>query len=376
MKALRYAKRLVGFESTSSLSNKLISKYLEMKLTKHGFVVEKIDYLDANNVPKVNLIAKKGGGKGGLAYFSHTDVVPARKWFTKKFGPFEPAIARQRLYGRGSCDMKGSIACMLTAAQQFSWDDLKQPLYFVCTADEEVGFAGIKHVVDESKYYREMVESNTKAVIGEPTSLEVVHAHKGSIELVATSKGTAAHSSSRSGLNSNLAMIPFLTEMKEIYDETESDPKWQNDLFDPPTMSWNILVKDDSQAINIKPSKSICRIYFRTMPGVDEQPLLDRVRVCADENGIDLAINRWGNTFLIDPERDFVQQSLKLAHRPKPKTVSYGTDGGLLTEIENKIVFGPGSIAQAHTKDEWIALEQLSLGTDMYAKMIRNWCCS
>ena len=71
MKSLRYAKRLVGFDSTSSLSNRLVSKYLEMKLTKHGFVVEKVEYLDEKRVPKVNLIAKKGGGRGGLAYFSH-----------------------------------------------------------------------------------------------------------------------------------------------------------------------------------------------------------------------------------------------------------------------------------------------------------------
>ena len=113
-----------------------------MKLTKHGFVVEKIEYLDSRRVRKVNLVAKKGTGHGGLAYFSHSDVVPATKWFTKKFGPFEPTIARQRLYGRGSCAMKGSIACMLAASQQFSWDDLKKPIYFVVTADEEVGYLG------------------------------------------------------------------------------------------------------------------------------------------------------------------------------------------------------------------------------------------
>ena len=77
----------------------------------------------------------------------------------------------------------------------------------------------------------------------------------------------------------------------------------------------------------------------------------------------------------VDPASEFVRESLKLAHRQAPKTVSYGTDGGVFTEIENKIVFGPGSIAQAHTADEWISLEQLSLGAEMYGKMIRHWCC-
>jgi acetylornithine deacetylase len=375
MKALRYAKRLVEFDSTSRLSNRLISKYLEMKLTKHGFVVEKLAYLDPNRVTKVNLIAKKGGGSGGLAYFSHTDVVPANRWFSRKFGPFEPAISRQRLYGRGSCDMKGSIACMLAAAQRFSWDDLKQPVYFVCTADEEVGFGGAKRVVEESKYYREMVANRSKAIIGEPTSLEIVHAHKGSIELVATSRGIAAHSSSRSGRNSNLAMIPFLAAIQAIHDETESDPKWQNPMFDPPTMSWNISIKDDAPAINVTASKSVCRVYLRTMPGIDETPLLNRVQRAAAEHGLELKIKRWGNSMMVDPDSAFVREALKLVHRLKAKTVSYGTDGGMFTELEDKIVFGPGSIAQAHTRDEWIALEQLSLGTEMYAKMIRNWCC-
>lgn len=375
MKALRYAKRLIGFDSTSHLSNRLISKYLEMKLTKHGFVVEKLEYTDHRNVRKTNLVAKKGGGQGGLAYFSHSDVVPAKKWFTKKFGPFEPAIARERLYGRGSCDMKGSIACMLAASQGFAWDDLKQPLYFVVTADEETGFHGAKCVVEESKLYREMVANATKAIIGEPTSLEVVHAHKGSVEITATAKGKAGHSGGRKGINANLAMIPFLSDMKAIYDEVETEFKWQNDIFDPPTLSWNISVKDDSPALNVTAGKSVCQMYLRPMPGVDVSPLIERVVQSASKHGLKLKINRWGETFFVSPGSEFVQESLKLAHRPKSKTVSYGTDGGVFTEIADKIVFGPGNIEQAHTINEWIALEQLSQGTDMYTKMIRHWCC-
>ena len=92
MKALRYTKRLVSFDSTSSLSNRGVSKYLEAKLTKYGFVVEKIEYLDPNGVRKVNLVAKKGGGFGGLAYFAHSDVVPAIDWFSDEHGPFEPCL--------------------------------------------------------------------------------------------------------------------------------------------------------------------------------------------------------------------------------------------------------------------------------------------
>lgn len=353
----------------------MVSKYLEMKLTKHGFVVEKLEYRDKKDVRKVCLVAKKGAGTGGLAYFAHSDVVPAKSWFSKKFGPFEPRVARERLYGRGSCDMKGSIATMLAAAQKFSWDDLKRPFYFVVTADEEVGFVGAKYIVEESKQYREMVNGGTKAIIGEPTSLEVIHAHKGSIKIVAKSRGEAAHSSTTAGKNANHAMIPFLVEMKKIYDESESDIKWQNNLFNPPTFSWNILVKDNSPALNVKPSKSTCMMYVRTMPDVDVQPLLERTKKCAEECGLELSIKKFATPFYVDESSEFVTTSMKLANRNQAKSVSYGTDGGVFTEIEDKIVFGPGSIQQAHTNNEWISLEQLKLGTEIYGKMIRHWCC-
>ena len=375
MKALRYAKRMIEFESESRRSNRLISRYLEMKLTKHGFVVEKVQYRDRRNVRKINLVAKKGAGTGGLAYFGHSDTVPAENWFNKKIGPFEPVVHQERLYGRGSCDMKGSIAAMLTAAQRFSWDEFKAPLYFVVTADEEIGFYGARHVVNSSEHYQEMIEAQTKAIIGEPTALDVVHAHKGSIKIIAKARGESAHSSSQSGKNANLAMIPFLNEMKWIHDETEADAEWQNSLFDPPTVSWNIVIKDNSPALNVKPSKSTCVVYFRTMPGVNTTPLLQRTQRCANKHDIELSLIKFSDPFYADPDSDFVVESLKLANRPQARTVSYGTDGGVLNGLQDKIVFGPGSIDQAHTHDEWISLEQLKLGTEMYEKMIRRWCC-
>lgn len=375
MKTLRYAKRLIGFESTSHLSNRIISKYLQMKLTKHGFVVEKLEYRDRNRVRKVNLVAKKGAGHGGLAYFGHTDTVPADDWFSRKYGPCEPAIAKERLYGRGSCDMKGSIACMLAAAQRFSWDELNEPLYLVFTADEETGFRGARYVVEQSRTYREMVQHNTRGIIGEPTGLEVVHAHKGMCIFTATSQGKAAHSSTGLGKNSNLGMIPFLAEMKKIHDEIESDPQWRNDQFDPPTLSWNIVIDDDNQAVNVTSPKTTCRVYTRPMPGIDIQPLIERTQQAAQDNELELVIFNPNSILETSPDNEFVADTLKLVHRNQPRTVSYGTDGGVFTELENLIVYGPGNIAQAHTRDEWIAIEQLNLGTEMYTKLINRWCC-
>ena len=375
MKTLRYAQRLVGFDSTSQNSNRLISKYLEMKLTKHGFLVEQVDYQDRLGTRKVNLVAKKGNGFGGLAYFSHTDVVPANTWFTEDFGPFDATVVNDRLYGRGSCDMKGSIACMLAAAQRFDWHQLKKPLYFVCTADEEVGFFGIRNVIEHSKFYREMVDHGTKAIIGEPTNLEIVHAHKGSCRIIARATGRAGHSSEGVSHNSNLAIIPFAHEMLRIYEDTERTNQWQNNEFEPPSLTWNIGLRDDSPAMNVTAANSVCTVYVRPMPGVDIESLLQRTRGAAERHGLSLQIVRACEPLWVDPNSAFVTEALQLVHRPKSKSVSYATDGGLLGELSEKIVFGPGGIAQAHTHDEWISLEQLARGTELYEKMIQHWCC-
>ena len=373
-KALRYAKRLVSFDTTSHRSNRLICKYLEMKLTKHGFLIERTEYVDEAGVRKENLIAKKGVGTGGLAYFAHSDVVPASNWFDGTPGPFDPTVVGDRLYGRGSCDMKGSIACMLAAVQMFELDDLKQPLYFVVTADEETGFAGARSVVEDSKIYREIVDHGTRAIIGEPTSLDVVYAHKGIYQITATATGRAGHSSTREGLNANLAMIPFLQDLKNLRSITETDTAWQNDLFDPPTLTMNICIKDNAEATNVTPSKSVCRTSLRPMPGVDVEPLIEKLVDSAQQNSLQLEVQRHGAPMLTDVSSDFVAQALELSDRQQPRSACYGTDGGVFTEIENKIVIGPGSIDQAHTHDEWISLDQLDKGTELFARMIRRWC--
>ena len=175
--------------------------------------------------------------------------------------------------------MKGSVACMLAAASQLSETELSRPVYITCTADEEVGYGGAREVATRSKIYGEMVAGESRGIIGEPTRLNVVHGHKGTYGVVATSRGRAAHSSTREGLNANLAMIPYLSEIKELFEETENEARWQNTEFDPPTVSWNIGINDHTAAINITPPQSVCTVYFRPMPGIDPDELaLDEAR--------------------------------------------------------------------------------------------------
>ncbi len=375
MDALQYAQDLVAFESPSAVSNLPVSDYVQQALKKLAFETERLEYNDGQGVRKCSIIGKKGDGQGGVAYFGHTDVVPADNWFRDDIGPYTPTVQEGRLYGRGSCDMKGSVACMLAAAGRFSASELKHPIYVTCTADEEIGYTGAKNVAERSKLFREMVDGHSKGIIGEPTKLEVVHAHKGTYGFHAISRGRAAHSSTKAGVNANLAMIPFLMEMKAIHDETESDPQWQNAEFEPPVLSWNIGINDHTKAVNITAPQSVCKVYFRPMPGIDVAALMDRARSKAEECGIEFHPTLESPPLYVDPQAEFIRDVLKIAGRGASSTVAYGTDGGQFLAMKNLVVFGPGDIAQAHTNDEWISLDQLERGTDMYARMIHRWCC-
>ncbi|MBT5020032.1 M20 family metallopeptidase [bacterium] len=372
--ALEYTQSMVEFDSVSSKSNVDVTNQIQDWLRELNCEIERVDYVDNKGVPKSNVIAKIGSGLGGLAYFGHSDVVPANTWVFQEHGPFEPTIRDGKLYGRGTTDMKGSVACFLAAMQTIQNKKLAAPVYFCCTADEEVGMQGAERVVKESKLYREMVEGQSRAIIGEPTMLDVVHGHKGGCSIRVTSKGRAAHSSSKEGTNANWKMIPFLAEMKALNDELESDPNWRNEDFIPPTMTMNLGINDHTPAINITPPQSICTVYYRQMPKIDADPVFNRILKAAEANGLEAVVNFKANPFYVEPDSPFIQECLELAENKQPRTVAYGTDGAWYYELKQAVVMGPGSIDQAHTHDEWLELTEFDRGTDIYSRMIDRWC--
>ncbi|WP_235935118.1 M20 family metallopeptidase [Candidatus Laterigemmans baculatus] len=378
--ALEITERLVRFASPSHVSNTPVTDWLEQQLKQAGFQCERIERTDAAGVAKSNLVARRGPAGsdaavgGGLAYFAHTDVVPADVW-EGPGGAFEPVVQDGRLYGRGSCDMKGSLAAMVAAAHSINPASQTHPLWIVCTADEEVGFHGARQVARESKLFRQMVAEQPVGIIGEPTELDVVHAHKGIEGCKLTSRGRAAHSSTREGRNANLAMVPLLDELLAIHRETERDSRWHDERFDPPTVTWTFGVSDFTHAINVTPAVSRAWVSFRTMPEIDGHELLERVRRKAVELGIEFEPLDGGGTLWVDADHPWVQSMCEMAGRPAARTVSYCTDGGLFTELEALVVCGPGSIAQAHTTDEFIELDQLAAGVELYRKLIKSRCC-
>lgn len=374
MNAVDYASELIRFGSVSHLSNGPVTDYAEGVLRELGCETERIEYMD-DGVLKANVVARYGdAGPGGIAYFGHTDVVPVDDWAIVEHGPFEPVVRDGRLYGRGSTDMKGSIACMFAALRSLKDQSLKHPVYISCSSDEELDHRGAIEITKRSQLYRELIAGGACGIVGEPTSLDVVYAHKGGVQLVMTSHGKAAHSSTREGVNANLAMIPFLQDLKSIYEMTESDVSLMDDEFDPPTICMNIGINDYTKAVNITAPQSVCTACFRPMPATDVDSIVNQVRDAANAHGVEFRLKGQNPPFRRDPGSDYVKQSIMLTGGRPARTVAYGSEAGNLDEINNLIVLGPGNIDQAHKSDEWIALEQLEKGQNVYTKMIRQFC--
>lgn len=373
-------KRLVAFPSVSSSSNSDVSAAVSKQLESLGFCVEQTAYQDSRGVRKVNLVAQRDPvcttdtkAGSGLAYFCHTDVVPANRWTGPGGDPFVGVVENDRFYGRGSCDMKGSLVAMLTAATQVSAAEQTAPLWIVCTADEEVGFDGAKHLVKQSKSYRDIVRAQPLAIIGEPTRLSVVHAHKGIYGFQIISRGRAAHSSTSEGINANEAMVPMLQTLLELCRQSRTDGKYLDSRFDPPTLSWNFGFDNGNSAINVTPEKSIAWVSLRPMPSISGADLVEAAARRAESLGLEFEQLEGGAPVWIEPDAPCVRELCELSGS-QPQTVCYGTDGGEFAELTNRVVLGPGDIAQAHTTDEWIELDQLQRGIDLYARTVRQWC--
>lgn len=376
--------KLIRYDSVSDKSNESISRFVADQLEDLGFGIEWHTFKDANGINKVSIVAKREGQgrtegttrKGGVVYMAHTDVVPVDDWSTGFSGPFEATLRNERIYGRGSCDMKGSLAAALIAASKISESNQKAPLYFIVTADEEIGMKGAKQVDRESAWFQEMIERDTVGIIGEPTELKVVHGHKGAQGYIVRARGISAHTSTSEGVNANYQLIPALGPLLEQRNESESNPKYRNSDFEPATLSWNMVLINEPTAINVTTSHAEAQIFIRPMPGVDHSPLEIAVRRIAADHGLELigkdGVLPWG----VSPSSEWVQTMLRLTGEHSSQTVCYATDGGVLQRLKRLLVCGPGSIEQAHRKDEWISLDQLHRGVDLYERAFREWAGS
>lgn len=372
-------KELVSFDTVSHRSNRSISETVAQWLEELGFSVEWLEYNDVHGVNKVSLVGKReqeSSGKGsgsGIAYMAHTDVVPVDDWETGFNGPFEVVERQGRLYGRGTCDMKGSLSSALVAAGRISKREQTGPLYFVVTADEEIGMHGAKKVNEASTYFEEMVKNDCFGIVGEPTELQVVHAHKGTLGFIIRSRGVSAHTSTGEGINANDALIPILPRLQQLKELTLTDTKYQNRSFDPPTLSWNMVLRNEPLAVNVTTALAEAEIFLRPMAGVDTSDLEREIESLSKAYGLELIKKSNNKPWVVDAKAEWILDMLKITENTEAKTVCYGTDGGVLQRLRRMVVCGPGSIAQAHRKDEWVAIEQLHRATEVYESAFRKW---
>ena len=359
---------LIGFKTISGEDNSNLINYCENYLRNFGATSFKT-FDDEKK--RVNLFAtikaKKSNGIKPIILSGHTDTVPVSKsWSTD---PFKATIKEEKLYGRGSCDMKGFIACTLAFAPIYSKTDLNRDIHFSFTFDEETACIGAPILIKELKK-RNINEGI--CIVGEPTKMKIIDAHKGCYEYTTYFEGLAGHSSMpHKGVSAVEFATKYSNKLIELREELKKrSPK--DSIFDPPFSTLQVGGIFGGIAHNVIADK--CHVEWETRPVVKE-----------DGKFINQEIDRYANEVLLPEMRKVFTNSRitkkiigevagfnrvlnseacefvsSLTGDNSREVVSFGTEAGLFQEIGiSTVVCGPGSIEQAHKVDEFIELSEL-----------------
>ncbi len=357
--------RLVSFDTTSHKSNIPIVRFIEDYLAQHGVASQLVPTADGQKASIYATIGPKG--VGGVALSAHTDVVPVtgQNWDSD---PFTLRESDGRLYGRGTTDMKGFLACVLAAVPDFTRRRLAAPIHLAFSYDEEIGCIGVRPMIGE---LGRSLPRPRMVIVGEPTSMAVVDAHKGPARWQVTVSGRAAHSSMAPlGVNAIQWAARIMTELGRIEQELKDTAR--DERFDPPFATLQITEISGGTASNIVPVT--CRFGFevRSVPGLDvagiERRLNDFIAAeclpamqsVAPEAGVVVRQSNYVPPFAAERNSEVVALALKLVGQNETHAVSYATEAGLFQDAgAPSVVCGPGHIAQAHTANEWIAESEL-----------------
>jgi acetylornithine deacetylase len=357
--------RLVAFDTTSHKSNMPIVRFVEGYLRRHGVDCTLVPTPDGE---KASLFATIGpAGVGGIALSGHTDVVPVdgQAWSTD---PFTLIERDGRLYGRGACDMKGYLACVLAMVPEFKARKLATPIHIAFSYDEEVGCTGVRPMIAG---LGASLPRPRMVLVGEPTSMTVVDAHKGPMRWSVQLTGRAAHSSMpHLGVNTITYAGHLLGELARI--EAELEEASRDDRFDPPYTTLQVTQMVAGNASNIVPASCWFGWEIRRLPGFDgtaldarfrrfaEERCLAPMRQAAPEAAIAIEIVNEVPAFAAHPASEAVPLALKLAQQNDTFAVCYATEASLFQAAgAPAVVCGPGNIAQAHTPDEYLEVAEL-----------------
>ncbi|MDW6002728.1 acetylornithine deacetylase [Vibrio mangrovi] len=363
--------------STSSISstepswdegNEAVIAKLSDWLTSLGFTVQ----IDTVAPGKHNLIAKKGEGEGGLLLSGHSDTVPfdEGQW---NFNPHALTESNQRFYGLGTADMKGFFAFIIEAIKKVDWQKQSKPLYVLATCDEETTMIGARHFTENSPFKPDY------CIIGEPTSLIPVYAHKGHVANAIRVTGKSGHSSNPAlGVNAIEIMHEVLFTLMQVRERLIKT--YRHPGFEVPTPTLNLgHIHGGDSANRIC---GCCELHYdvRPLPGMSLEGLDQLLRESLQELEA-----KWPGRIEMKPLHDsvpgyecqkdhpFVEQIHQLSGR-EAETVNYCTEAPYLQQLCPTLVMGPGSIDQAHQPDEFLAFEYIDPTIDLLTKAIYKYC--
>jgi|TARA_B100000767_G_scaffold131998_1_gene125361 acetylornithine deacetylase len=380
LSAREMMEKLISFPSVSSVSNLPIIDFIEEYLNSHGVECHRV-YNPAGD--KANLYANAGPAvDGGVILSGHTDVVPVvgQDWDTD---PFKVVEKDGKLYGRGTCDMKGFDAIALTAVPKALKRGIKRPIQIAMSYDEEVGCIGAPFMAAEMA---KLMPKASAAIIGEPSMMKAVSGHKGGLGIKTHVRGFEVHSSLQhigvSAIHEAAKLIEWANQMNiqnELLDRSEA-----TSMFIPPWTTVHVGTIEGGTANNITAKDCHFVMGFRVIPNERaadwKQAYESKVReVEAAMKKINpdsfIMLDAAHDVPGLRPEDDGTAEALvrKLTGDNGQHVVSYGTEAGQFqAEGYSSIICGPGDIAQAHQKNEFITLEQFSAGENFMDQLIEN----
>jgi len=375
-RTLEVLERLVGFDTVSDRPNASIIAYIDGFLRARGARITRIGQGD-----KAGLYAEIGPPGSGILLSGHTDVVPvAGQVWTR--APFALTRDGDRLYGRGTTDMKGYLACMLSAADMASRGPLAAPLKLVFSYDEEVGCVGIQEMMGRLV---PLMGCPRAAFVGEPTDMQLATGHKGKAAFAAICRGQAGHSSlAPDFVNALHLAADFVAALRDVQDELRQSGA-RDPAYDIPYSTVHVGTLAGGRALNIVPDRADLGFEIRHLAGDDPSELLAHIRRAAESvsaryraewDGAAIEVEQVAAYPGLDiaPDDPVVTTALALAGTDSTTKVAFGTEAGVFAgQGIATVVCGPGSMAgQGHKPDEFITLDQLAACHRMMARIVAD----
>jgi len=369
--------RLVAFDSTSRNSNVPIADFICDYLDRPGIRINRNYSRDGTKLNLLVMVGDDPADRRGLMLSGHMDVVPAEEpeW---ESDPFVLTKKDGRLFGRGACDMKGFLSLAVNAAAAAEPSRLIHPLVLLLTYDEELGTVGAQHFRES---WQDVERLPRAAIVGEPTSLEVVRMHKGHLQFSIAIAGRSAHSGyphlGQSAIEPAGRVIGVLTELRRLF-ESEEGPN--REYFpDVPFVVMNIGRIAGGSAVNVVPDRCRLDCGMRMLPGMNRDVQLARVRHVVElvlaGTPYEFLVMGEAPPMLLREDAEIYAATCAAMEQEKTVSVSYATDAGWLQELGVECaVWGPGSIATAHKPNESMPIEELERAEQILARLISRFC--